>query len=177
MSEVKRYKFTDVSSFRGAWPDVCDFVDAAEYDAIRAEVERLTAENERINDELSACTESPGTCGYWREAARLRGVERDDLRAALQRQHESHRTTFTQLEQAKRELAQLKGIGSHINGFEDYAQRRFPIADRRGSLGAHSREHKKTASEAWEACAQYLARARTRISPQNSQPADEGQHE
>lgn len=34
-----------------------------------------------LNDELSACTEHPGGCGYWREAAKRRAEERDRLRA------------------------------------------------------------------------------------------------
>lgn len=52
----------------------------------------LVAENKRLNDELGACTESPGGCGYWRDAARLREQERDqarveidELRTALQK--------------------------------------------------------------------------------------------
>ncbi|MBN0141067.1 hypothetical protein JTL54_34915, partial [Pseudomonas aeruginosa] len=44
------------------------------------ERERLKAENERLLDELSACTEHPGGCGYWREAAKRRAEERDRLR-------------------------------------------------------------------------------------------------
>lgn len=43
--------------------------------------DRLKAENERLLDELSACTEHPGGCGYWREAAKRRAEERDRLRA------------------------------------------------------------------------------------------------
>ncbi|MDP5916618.1 ead/Ea22-like family protein [Pseudomonas aeruginosa] len=42
--------------------------------------DRLKAENERLSDELSACTEHPGGCGYWREAAKRRAEERDRLR-------------------------------------------------------------------------------------------------
>lgn len=44
------------------------------------------------------------------ECNRLR-AEVNRLTAELQRQHESHRTTWTQLEQAKREIARLKGEG------------------------------------------------------------------
>ncbi|MHA7945970.1 hypothetical protein ACX97B_13730 [Pseudomonas aeruginosa] len=43
--------------------------------------DRLKAENERLLDELSACTEHPGGCGYWREAAKRRAEERDRLKA------------------------------------------------------------------------------------------------
>ncbi|HFT1859331.1 TPA: ead/Ea22-like family protein [Pseudomonas aeruginosa] len=55
------------------------------------EKERIKAENESLLDELSACTEHPGGCGYWREAAKRRTEERDQfkeendaLRGALQ---------------------------------------------------------------------------------------------
>lgn len=51
----------------------------------------LIAEVERLNDELSACTEHPGGCGYWREAAKRRAEERDRLKAeneALRKQLE-----------------------------------------------------------------------------------------
>ena len=41
----------------------------------------LLTERDQISDELSACKEGPGTCGYWREAARLREEERDQLKA------------------------------------------------------------------------------------------------
>ncbi|MDI3902515.1 ead/Ea22-like family protein [Pseudomonas aeruginosa] len=34
-----------------------------------------------LSEELSACTEHPGGCGYWREAAKRRAEERDRLRA------------------------------------------------------------------------------------------------
>ncbi|HHX2284518.1 TPA: hypothetical protein ACVFIV_005844 [Pseudomonas aeruginosa] len=50
-------------------------------DDARKERDRLKAENERLLDELSACTEHPGGCGYWREAAKRRAEERDRLRA------------------------------------------------------------------------------------------------
>ncbi|HBN8067655.1 TPA: hypothetical protein L3769_004942 [Pseudomonas aeruginosa] len=43
--------------------------------------DRLKAENERLLDELSACTEHPGGCGYWREAAKRRAEDRDRLKA------------------------------------------------------------------------------------------------
>ncbi|HCF3446150.1 hypothetical protein AO924_34145 [Pseudomonas aeruginosa] len=41
----------------------------------------LLDEIDGLNDELSACTEHPGGCGYWREAAKRRAEERDRLRA------------------------------------------------------------------------------------------------
>lgn len=42
--------------------------------------DRLKVENERLLDELSACTEHPGGCGYWREAAKRRAEDRDRLK-------------------------------------------------------------------------------------------------
>ncbi|HCJ6265551.1 TPA: hypothetical protein NU587_002155 [Pseudomonas aeruginosa] len=44
------------------------------------EKERIKAENESLLDELSACTEHPGGCGYWREAAKRRTEERDQFK-------------------------------------------------------------------------------------------------
>ncbi len=49
--------------------------------ALLDEIDRLKAENERLLDELSACTEHPGGCGYWREAAKRRAEDRDRLKA------------------------------------------------------------------------------------------------
>ncbi|WP_043155648.1 hypothetical protein [Pseudomonas aeruginosa] len=41
----------------------------------------LLDEIDRLSDELSACTEHPGGCGYWREAAKRRAEDRDRLKA------------------------------------------------------------------------------------------------
>lgn len=53
---------------------------------IKTEMSRLLstvaakdAEIAALKQELSACTESPGGCGYWREAAKLREQERDNF--------------------------------------------------------------------------------------------------
>ncbi|PBY86368.1 hypothetical protein [Pseudomonas aeruginosa] len=40
----------------------------------------LLGEIDRLSDELSACTEHPGGCGYWREAAKRRTEERDQFK-------------------------------------------------------------------------------------------------
>ncbi|NNB83267.1 hypothetical protein [Pseudomonas aeruginosa] len=40
----------------------------------------LLDEIDRLSDELSACTEHPGGCGYWREAAKRRTEERDQFK-------------------------------------------------------------------------------------------------
>ncbi len=54
-----------------------EFIAAANPNTILA----LLDEIDRLSDELSACTEHPGGCGYWREAAKRRAEERDRLRA------------------------------------------------------------------------------------------------
>lgn len=51
----------------------------------------LIAEVERLNDELSACTEHPGGCGYWREAAKHRAEERDQIQAEIERFKDANR--------------------------------------------------------------------------------------
>ncbi|MDV2243518.1 hypothetical protein RY185_16990 [Pseudomonas aeruginosa] len=54
-----------------------DFYDCVEPELILA----LLDEIDGLSDELSACTEHPGGCGYWREAAKRRAEERDRLKA------------------------------------------------------------------------------------------------
>ncbi|HBO2943896.1 TPA: hypothetical protein L4R51_002362 [Pseudomonas aeruginosa] len=51
------------------------------YDCVEPElILDLLDEIDGLSDELSACTEHPGGCGYWREAAKRRAEERDRLR-------------------------------------------------------------------------------------------------
>ncbi|MDY1450847.1 ead/Ea22-like family protein [Pseudomonas aeruginosa] len=54
-----------------------DYIAAANPKTVLA----LLDEIDGLSDELSACTEHPGGCGYWREAAKRRAEERDRLRA------------------------------------------------------------------------------------------------
>ncbi|MDH0070054.1 ead/Ea22-like family protein [Pseudomonas aeruginosa] len=54
-----------------------EFIAAANPNTILALLDEIGG----LNDELSACTEHPGGCGYWREAAKRRAEERDRLRA------------------------------------------------------------------------------------------------
>ena len=86
--------------------------------ALIAEVERLTAENEfarscmqSMIDQTTPLVPVEGD-PMWSRRIELDEViaERDQLHAAHQLELESHRKTFTQLEQAKREIAQLKGV-------------------------------------------------------------------
>src|ERR1700761_3300773 len=59
--------------------------------------ETLKRRETELQTELSACKESPGGCGYWRESAKTREQERDQLAAdvrmlkqELQREKEFH---------------------------------------------------------------------------------------
>ncbi|MDP5770626.1 ead/Ea22-like family protein [Pseudomonas aeruginosa] len=54
-----------------------EFIAAANPQAILALLDQIDG----LSEELSACTEHPGGCGYWREAAKRRAEERDQLRA------------------------------------------------------------------------------------------------
>ncbi|MDX4003571.1 ead/Ea22-like family protein [Pseudomonas aeruginosa] len=53
-----------------------DYIAAANPKTVLA----LLDEIDGLNDELSACTEHPGGCGYWREAAKRRTEERDQFK-------------------------------------------------------------------------------------------------
>ncbi len=55
---------------------------------------QLIEENSRLKDELSACTTHPGGCGYWREAAKHRESERDELKAAFDKLKSSPETVL-----------------------------------------------------------------------------------
>jgi chromosome segregation ATPase len=79
------------------------------------EVDRLTAENERLGLKADSLEFAKWSCQMNQQAIQAAGhetiddlaAERDELTAELQRQHESHRTTWTQLEQAKAVLTDL----------------------------------------------------------------------
>ena len=49
----------------------------------------LLDEIDGLSDELSACTEHPGGCGYWREAAKRRAEERDQFKEENEASRES----------------------------------------------------------------------------------------
>ncbi|EPX9596445.1 TPA: hypothetical protein ACJEV2_003235 [Pseudomonas aeruginosa] len=72
--EVIRIERSEDEPISSAWEL---FDSAANPKAILA----LLDEIDGLSDELSACTEHPGGCGYWREAAKRRTEERDQLKA------------------------------------------------------------------------------------------------
>lgn len=72
MTEVNRYKITR------------KLIEASGKSFLAPGTELVMAEDyDRVNAELGACKTSPGGCAYWREAARLREQERDELGAEL----------------------------------------------------------------------------------------------
>lgn len=120
---------SDSDEAYGAWVALDDLfnekADAAAVLSLIAEVERLTAENEKFDEGLRAlaCRLSAG--GYNAETltadqiiervtwvvntqALTDGKMIDDLRAAHQLELESHRKTFSQLEQAKRLMVVMR---------------------------------------------------------------------
>ncbi|MEW3662852.1 hypothetical protein QOZ79_09275 [Pseudomonas aeruginosa] len=72
--EVIRIERSEDEPISSAWEL---FDSAANSKAILALLDQIDG----LSDELSACTEHPGGCGYWREAAKRRAEERDRLRA------------------------------------------------------------------------------------------------
>ncbi|MCD2910693.1 ead/Ea22-like family protein [Pseudomonas aeruginosa] len=65
------------------WPDIVAPAENLKYiaSANPKTILALLDQIDGLSDELSACTEHPGGCGYWREAAKRRAEERDRLRA------------------------------------------------------------------------------------------------
>ncbi|EKS2406538.1 hypothetical protein P3415_003319 [Pseudomonas aeruginosa] len=72
--DVIRIERSEDEPISAAW----DLFDSA---ATPKTILALLDEIDGLSDELSACTEHPGGCGYWREAAKRRAEERDRLRA------------------------------------------------------------------------------------------------
>lgn len=70
-------RISDYSAFDEDDDELGQWVAAANPKTILA----LLDEIDGLSEELSACTEHPGGCGYWREAAKRRAEERDRLRA------------------------------------------------------------------------------------------------
>jgi len=53
------------------------------YREAESELKQCVIDRASFSDELRACTESPGGCGYWREAAKHRAGERDHALARI----------------------------------------------------------------------------------------------
>lgn len=70
-------RISDYSAFDEHDDELGQWIAAANPKAILALLDQIDG----LSEELSACTEHPGGCGYWREAAKRRAEERDRLRA------------------------------------------------------------------------------------------------
>ncbi|MCA4038764.1 ead/Ea22-like family protein [Pseudomonas aeruginosa] len=70
-------RISDYSAFDEHDDELGQWVAAANPKTILALLDQIDG----LSEELSACTEHPGGCGYWREAAKRRAEERDQLRA------------------------------------------------------------------------------------------------
>ncbi|HHO8872443.1 TPA: hypothetical protein ACRXXQ_003790 [Pseudomonas aeruginosa] len=79
--EVIRIERSEDEPISSAWELFDSAANPKTVLALLDDIDRLKAENESLLDELSACTEHPGGCGYWREAAKRRTEERDQLKA------------------------------------------------------------------------------------------------
>lgn len=77
----------------------------------------LIAEVERLNEELSACTEHPGGCGYWREAAKLREAERDKIQAEVERFKDANREISETNTRRRDENVRLKAENAALRQF------------------------------------------------------------
>lgn len=133
--------------------DDVDFIAAANPQAILGLIERLDkaehhwanensnnmaliAEVERLNDELSACTEHPGGCGYWREAAKRRAEERDLLKAENEALRSALQAVHAEVDGNIRPLTRdlvnmVSGVknGSHPNDIYDHCDEIDRIID------------------------------------------------
>ncbi|MBF2900074.1 hypothetical protein [Pseudomonas aeruginosa] len=80
-AELRR--LAEAAEFGGGAHEDIEFSNQLDFHAActPAAILALLDEIDGLSDELSACTEHPGGCGYWREAAKRRAEERDRLRA------------------------------------------------------------------------------------------------
>lgn len=77
----------------------------------------LIAEVERLNDELSACTEHPGGCGYWRDAAKYRAKERDVFAQELESFKQANRNLSESNVRRREDNARLKTENEALRQF------------------------------------------------------------
>lgn len=80
-AELRR--LAEAAEFGGGAHEDIEFSNQLDFHAActPAAILALLDEIDGLSDELSACTEHPGGCGYWREAAKRRAEERDRLKA------------------------------------------------------------------------------------------------
>ncbi|MDI2516722.1 ead/Ea22-like family protein [Pseudomonas aeruginosa] len=69
-------RISDYSAFDEHDDELGQWIAAANPKAILALLDQIDG----LSEELSACTEHPGGCGYWREAAKRRAEERDQFK-------------------------------------------------------------------------------------------------
>ncbi|WP_057391133.1 hypothetical protein [Pseudomonas aeruginosa] len=79
-AELRR--LAEAAEFGGGAHEDIEFSNQLDFHAActPAAILALLGEIDRLSDELSACTEHPGGCGYWREAAKRRTEERDQFK-------------------------------------------------------------------------------------------------
>lgn len=79
-AELRR--LAEAAEFGGGAHEDIEFSNQLDFHAActPAAILALLGEIDRLSDELSACTEHPRGCGYWREAAKRRTEERDQFK-------------------------------------------------------------------------------------------------
>ncbi|MCO2196596.1 hypothetical protein FA389_07915 [Pseudomonas aeruginosa] len=77
----------------------------------------LLDEIDGLSDELSACTEHPGGCGYWREAAKRRTEEHDQIKAEVERFKEANREISETNTRRRDENVRLKAQNEALRRF------------------------------------------------------------
>lgn len=79
-AELRR--LAEAAEFGGGAHEDIEFSNQLDFHAActPAAILALLGEIDGLSDELSACTEHPGGCGYWREAAKRRTEERDQFK-------------------------------------------------------------------------------------------------
>ncbi|ASC98110.1 hypothetical protein [Pseudomonas aeruginosa] len=79
-AELRR--LAEAAEFGGGAHEDIEFSNQLDFHAActPAAILALLGEIDRLSDELSACTEHPGGCGYWREDAKRRTEERDQFK-------------------------------------------------------------------------------------------------
>ena len=121
----------DFPAFMAANKAYADLVLAANPAVVMA----LLAENDRLATELSACTEVPGGCGYWREATWERERQIDQLKADLDEarngmKHQAALSLKKEIERLNADNASLKGSCSQLGAEHTGMARALKTANR-----------------------------------------------